>query len=222
MRGNLRIVPLLIAVLVSLAATTQAQMQPAESAKATYARIVAQIQAGQTDVDWKALRLASVQGGLSRDVDEHTAGAKMWAALNSKNYEEALKLANQLIAYNMANTEGHYGAMIAYGQTGRQAQSEAEKAKLAAIAQSIRGSNSGASAESAWFTVSVGEEYFLLHILGMAPKQQALTYVNGRAYDVMTVTDRSDPGHQYTYWFDTQTAMDALAKSMPGDKNESP
>jgi hypothetical protein len=218
----MKIVLLVVACFLPMLATAQdVKTQPAESAKATYARIVAQIQGGQTDVDWEAMRLASVHGAVSGDFDEHDVLTKMRAALRAKNYADALKQANEAIAHNMADPEAHYVAMVAYGESGRQAESDAEKAKVVAIARSIRRNKSGVSADSAWFTVKVSEEYFMLHILGMDLEKQSLTYVNGRAYDVMTVADRDDPSHEYTYWFDTQTSMDAFSEDPKPDEKSS-
>ena len=62
------------------------------------------------------------------------------------------------------------------------------------------------------------EEYFVLHMLGLNPKSQALVMQDGKAFDKMTVSDSHDSGHEYTFWFDTTYSMKELDDAISGRK----
>lgn len=44
---------------------------------------------------------------------------------------------------------------------------------------------------------------------------------DGHGLRLLGVTDRQDSGHEYTYWFDAQTPMEALDDALKGDKKKS-
>ena len=86
---------------------------------------------------------------------------------------------------------------------------------LNAILKSILSSGDGKSAATAWFTVTTSEEYiFMGLVLGLHPKGQALVQQGGHAYDRMTAAP--DSGPEQTLWFNTDTDMQIMAKSLGG------
>ena len=124
--------------------------------------------------------------------------------LAAGRYEKALTEAQMVIDRNMANGEGHLLAMTVLQKMGRSEEAKKQEAILNAIGKSIMESGDGASAEKAWFTVAPSETvFFMTEALGAQIEGQELVYVNGHAYDKLTVLDRQ--GKRRVVWFNTDT-----------------
>jgi hypothetical protein len=216
---------LLAAVWVAHGQTAKTPVAPTKSApaptpttkgeaKETYDRIAAQIAAGDETADWTALRFAAAQADLYGKFDESEAQALMYNALGSKQYSTALFEAQQILKRNIANGNAHYVAMIVYDHLGDAAHSDAEEKIVKAISNSIFGTQTGKSAESAWVVVSVDEEYFVLRVLGLQPQKQSLITNGGRAYDEMDVFDSKNSESEFDLWFDTTFSMQQLSNAL--------
>ncbi|MGA1980933.1 MAG: DUF4919 domain-containing protein [Acidobacteriaceae bacterium] len=182
-------------------------------AHAKYDELAARVRSGDLTVDWQALRLAAEVGEVEGDYDLRDANQRGTKAFNDGKFEDSLKIANEMLAHNIASGDGHFLAMISLKHLGRQADSDKEHAMLDAFFQSIMKSGDGKSAKTAWFTVNVHEEYLVIRLLlGLNLKSQALSHMDGHDYDVMTVTD--DSGKESTLWFNTDTDMQKMADEM--------
>ena len=202
----------LVLVLIVLTAITAHALDTPEVAKQKYDTLKVRALAGDTTVDWQELRLAAQVAGVNGDFNWSGAGNKAQAAFNEKNYEETLKQAQAIIAHNIASPEGHFDAMLAYKYLGKTDDQAKEKAFVDAIVDSILKSGDGKTARTAYFTVAISEEYFLLQVFGFRPKQQALSQTEGHAYDLMTVVD--DDGKEHQLWFNTDTDMQIMARAL--------
>jgi len=148
--------------------------------------------------------------------DANTRGIK---AFNAGKFEDSLKIANEMLAHNVADGDAHFLAMISLKHLGRQAEADKEHAMLNAFFQSIMKSGDGKSAATAWFTVNVHEEYLVIRLLmGLNPKSQSLSSENGHNYDVMTVTD--DSGKESTLWFNTDTDMQIMSDAIKSSEKK--
>jgi hypothetical protein len=74
------------------------------------------------------------------------------------------------------------------------------------------GSGDGKSAATAWFTVNTSEEYFVIRILGLRPKSQALVTEGGHSFDKMTVI--GEEGTEASLWFNTDTDIEMTRKAL--------
>jgi hypothetical protein len=159
-------------------------------------------------VDWRAFRLAAMVGG-SGEFDWHPVRNQVMQDLDAGKEEAALAAAQQIIAHNMANPEGHVLAMMVLRKMGKDESADKERTIVSAIVASILDSGDGKSAKTAWFTVDPSEEYFVINVvLGLQPKGQALVQQDGHAFDKMTVVD--DKGTELTLWFNTDTDMQIM------------
>jgi hypothetical protein len=111
------------------------------------------------------------------------------AAIAQKNYEEALKIAEGVLARNFVEINAHIVAEIAYRETGNAEKAEFHKYMVEGLLNSIKASNDGKSKEKAFEVISINEEYGLIRTLGVKPIQQALVEDKGHSYDVITVVD---------------------------------
>lgn len=111
------------------------------------------------------------------------------AAIAQKNYEEAIKIAEGVLARNFVEINAHMTAQIAYQQTGNAEKAAFHKFMVDGLLNSIKGSVDGKSKEKAFEVISINEEYGLIRSLGLRPIQQGLQEDKGHFYDVITVID---------------------------------
>ena len=192
----------------ALAGAAAGQIDEPAVAKQKYETYKTRVMAGDLTVDWRAFRLAAMVGG-SGEFDWHPVRNQVMQDLDAGKEEAALAAAQQIIAHNMANPEGHVLAMMVLRKMGKDESADKERTIVSAIVASILDSGDGKSAKTAWFTVDPSEEYFVINVvLGLQPKGQALVQQDGHAFDKMTVVD--DKGTELTLWFNTDTDMQIM------------
>ena len=188
-----------------LAVANASALDSPQVARAKYDAMKTKAELGDLNIDWRELRLNAAVAGLERAYDWRTAAAEAVREYNGKYYKEALAIGLQIVSHNFANGDGHFMLIMLYPHLGKQKEAEQEKLIVDKIMQSILDSGNGITPETAWFTVSNSEEYFLLRFLGMSPKLQEPITQGEHSFDKMTVTDRS--GKEFIFWFNTDTEM---------------
>jgi hypothetical protein len=186
-----------------------AQLDDPAVAKQKYETYKTRVMGGDMTVDWRAFRLAAMVGGVDGGFDWQPVRNQVLKDADAGKDDAALAGANQIIAHNMANPEGHVLAMIVLRKLGKNDAADKERAVVDAIVKSIMESGDGKSAKTAWFTVDPSEEYFVINVvLGAQPKGQALVQQDGHAFDKMTVVD--DKGGEHVLWFNTDTDIQIM------------
>ncbi|MGB9408591.1 MAG: DUF4919 domain-containing protein [Terracidiphilus sp.] len=192
---NILVVLGLLAV-VALPPVVAAQGQPSE-----YASLLASLKAGKTEIDYTRLRLSYMDSPEYKEAkDTSKSEDAMTEALNKKNYPEALKNAEAVLASDYVNIDAHYVALVANREMGAADQAEFHRAVFRGLVNSIRDSGDGKSPETAWVVITVHEEYVILRILGFTPAGQSLLNKDGHSYDVMKVKNAKD-GTEQTFYF---------------------
>jgi hypothetical protein len=215
---KLRAILIAASILFCLGLSAYALDSP-KVAKAKYNVLAAKVRTGDTSVDWQELRLAAEVGSVEGNYDLLEANTRGNKAFNEGKFDDSLKIANEMLAHNIASGDAHFLAYISLKHMGRQADADKERALLDAFFQSIMKSGDGKSAATAWFTVNVHEEYLVIRLLlKMNVKSQSLSSQNGHEYDEMTVTD--DSGKETTLWFNTDTDMQMMADEIDGSKKK--
>jgi Domain of unknown function (DUF4919) len=192
----------LCCVLVSPASS----LDSAKVAQAKYEALKAKVQSGGIDIDWRELRLDAVVADVGGDFDWHQANTEGVAAFNTGDYAKALLKAQEIIQHDIANGDGHFLAMVSLKHLDKHEEAAKEKLIVDKIMQSIMTSGDGKSADTAWFTVSTSEEYFVIRLLGLKPKSQSLVKNGAHSFDEMTVVDKD--GKETTLWFNTDTDIE--------------
>lgn len=181
-------------------------LDSAKVAQAKYDALKAKVQGGDTNIDWREIRLDAVVADVDGEFDWHQANTAGVAAFNAGDYEGALRKGQEIIQHNIANGDGHFLAMVSLKHLEKQDEAAKEKLIVDQIVQSIMSSGDGKTADTAWFTVSTSEEYFVIRILGLKPKSQALVKNGKHSLDRMTVV--GEDGKETTLWFNTDTDME--------------
>jgi hypothetical protein len=127
--------------------------------------------------------------------------------LASGDYPGALDSAKRALDRNYASSVSHFDAMVACQKLNRTEQAALHEKLMNALLDSIRRSGDGKGPETAWFVVTIQEEYiFLQRVVGAVPKSQSLVNENGHAYDRLEVVDPKTNESQ-SVWFNTDVDM---------------
>jgi hypothetical protein len=132
--------------------------------------------------------------------DVSKAEKAMSEALGSKNYREALKNAETVLAREYVNMDAHFVAYVSNRELGATDKAGFHRTVFRGLVESIVHSGDGKSAEKAWVVINVHEEYVVLRALGFRPGEQSLLNKDGHAYDVMKVKNVDD-GTEQTFYF---------------------
>ena len=178
MKSRLRMTALAVSL---FAAWSFGQEKPA--AKSAYPDLVAKVKAGDKSVDFKELRFtyADSPGGPDTDAQKKA----MMAALNSKNYADAIKNADVVLSGDYVDMDAHFVEYIAHRELKNEDLAEFHKFVLQGLLDSITHSGDGRSPETAYQVIAVHEEYVVLRFMGLMPSKQSLSEKNGHSFDVM-------------------------------------
>jgi hypothetical protein len=182
-------------------------LDSAKVAQTKYDALKATIQKGDLNIDWRDIRLDAVVADVDGDFDWHKANTEGVAAFNAGDYAKALLKAQEITQHNIANGDGHFLAMVSLKHLGKDEETAREKLFVDKILQSILTTGDGKTADTAFFTVSTSEEYFVLRLLGLKPKSQSLVKNGAHSFDEMTVINNKD-GTEATLWFNTDTDIE--------------
>ena len=162
---------------------------PKPTQKTKYDELVEKVKQKDASVNFTELRYAFYESPNYNPYAPMMAYRPLNAAIAQKNYEEALKIAESVLAKNFVEINAHMTAQIAYRETGNTEKAEFHKFMVDGLLNSIKGSVDGKSKEKAFAVISINEEYGLIRSLGLKPTGQALVADNGHSYDVITVID---------------------------------
>jgi hypothetical protein len=187
-------------------------LDSAKVAQAKYDALKAKVESGNLDIDWRDLRLDATVAGVNGAFDWRKANSEGVAAFNVGDFKKALLKAQEIIQHNIANGDGHFMAMVSLKHLGKQEEADREKLIVDRLVQSIMGSGDGKTAAAAWFTVTTSEEYFVIRLLGLRAKSQALVTEGSHAFDKMTVV--GEDGKEATLWFNTDTDIEMTRRAL--------
>jgi len=168
--------------------------QPAETAvKYTakdYQDLLAKLKGGDTNIDYKALRMAFAETAeYSYSGPDKAEREKFFKSFNDKKYKDALKQAEKFMETNYVDANAHYVAYNSAKELKDDKKAEFYKAVLLGLLNSIKGGNDGLSEKTPFYVITIDEEYTLLKFLGLQRGSQSLNHLDGHTFDVLTVTD---------------------------------
>ena len=170
---------------------------------ADYHDAVARLQAGDTDVDCRAARLAYAltDGYEPYAVEPKKQERRLHEHLNERqDPRAALLVADSLLAGNYVNLDAHYGASLAHDQLGHADRAAFHIAVFRNLLDSIVETASG-SADDPFVVNRVDEEYVVIAVLGFEHRGQSLVDCGASKCDLMTVRDPRD-GAELELYFD--------------------
>jgi hypothetical protein len=122
----------------------------------------------------------------------------MYGEVAARRFDEAIKIAQQILAVEYVNIDAHAVSGLAYSEL-KDPQGERHRAIALGLLGAIRGGGNGSSPATAFSVIAVREEYSYMRLNGLKPTRQSLVNRDGHAYDAMDVTDRN--GENRTIYF---------------------
>jgi len=177
-----------------------------------FASMIAKLKGGDTKIDFKALRMASVDSNSEDsgqpDRDEYKKAVE---AFNSKKYKAAISASEKALEQGYLGIDAHMLIAVAYRESGNTEKFDFHKAVYLGLVNSILDSGDGKSAKTAYIVIDVAEEYALLRALGLDRGGQALRTDGGHKYDLLTVTDPKN-NEKKEIWFNIDTVWKGYEK----------
>ena len=161
--------------------------KPAEKTK--YDVLLEKVKQKDPSVNFTELRHAFYESPNYNPYTPMLSFRPMNAAINQKNFEEALKIAQSVLSKNFVEVNAHITALIAYQETGNAEKAQFHKFMVDGLLNSIKSTMDGKTPEKAFEVISINEEYGLIRSLGVRPIKQALIEDKGHSYDAITVVD---------------------------------
>jgi hypothetical protein len=171
-----------------------------------YSRLVARAEAGDTTVDFHALRFAWLDSAARRrGGDTLRLTQDMNAAVSAQDAARVRADAEQILWID-------YTDMLAHKDLRQACQVQADAACAAhehflefGLLNSIVNGRHGRSQADAWEVAQVKEEYFVLAMAGLRVTRQSLVNGDGRMFDRMETVD--EHGLAATYFFDVTVML---------------
>jgi hypothetical protein len=202
-----QLIGILLTVLVSVIAPCQA---PSD-----YGVLLSRLKAGDTKISYRLLRFSywnSPEAGAARNTDEEQK--QMMTSLHTKNYQDAVKNADVVLANSYLDINAHFVAFIAHREMQHLKQAQFHKAVLEGLLKSITDSGDGESAKTAFAVISPEEERAVLRSVGVLAMTTTSSELDGHTFDVVQVRD-PQTGDQATLYFNTDVWTRHLQHSTP-------
>jgi len=179
---------------------------------ALYSKLVEKARNGDTDTNYTALRLSYAQsdGYDPYSTRTHPLFEDTWQALNAKDCAAAIAKSNELLRIDFTRIVIHALRSDCFEQLGDAANASRESAIGRGLAASLLSSGDGKSPSSAYVVVTLNEEGFVLHQLGVRQKQQSLVSDGGHEYDLVSGTDKT--GQKTSVYFEVSNLFAGLSR----------
>jgi hypothetical protein len=187
--------------------------KPPSPAGPTYEEMVAKLKQGDLSVDFTALRMKYAASPQYEPEEGSDEVGGMYQALNKKDFQGALDIANSILEKQYVNIDAHMVASDAYAGLNNDAMAKLQHDIAAGLLRSILGSGNGASVETAYKVISIAEEYALMRAMGWRPQKQSYLHQGARSYDEMEMLDTKD-NSTLTVYFDTTLSDQLMEKSL--------
>ncbi|MBA2378203.1 MAG: DUF4919 domain-containing protein [Blastocatellia bacterium] len=175
-----------------------------------YERLVSQVRAGNTDVDYKALRVAHSEtkgfSGIGIDPKERGKLAEM---IRSKKYKEAIDAAEKILATNYVEMSAHIYASMAAAELQDKKKADFHQAVYLGLINSIVDGSDGAAPATAYTVISNAEIFQILQALEYRRTGQTMTEDGGKRYAVVTAKD-AESGQDVKIFFNIDIPMKSL------------
>ncbi|HMO82210.1 MAG TPA: DUF4919 domain-containing protein [Pyrinomonadaceae bacterium] len=168
--------------------------------KQEYLALVEKLKKGVPDVNFGQLRRAFVEWRISGGKpEEHPKRAEMVKAFGSNNHAEAVKLAEEVLDMEFYNHNIHGAVSDSYKALNNTEKSEYYNDLFHKAQHGLFLSGDGRSPETAYYVLSIPEEYRVMRELGLTVTVQSLLRVKGQAFDVLSGKDAK--GNEVSVYF---------------------
>jgi Domain of unknown function (DUF4919) len=204
---NLLLATLIVIGLITTATAQTAVQTPTPSpnqstAKPThaYVQLVERAKKNDPTLSFKELRKAFADWLCDNKTDTPNREA-MVEAFNKKDYAKAVELVEVVLDYEYVHRGLHLAAEDAYRHLGNTTKADEHKAVAEKLLDALLTSGDGKTAATAFFVLSIREEYFIMDKLGYKTSSQALVQEGNGMFDVLSGTD-TKTGNSVSLYFD--------------------
>lgn len=199
----------LLATSAALYGQSSSATQPAKTLDA-YEALLARLTGGDTKIDYTLLRLAYSR---SKDANpygaDHDARRQMNAAVIEKRCDDALKMADAMLASIYVSADAHVAKSTCYRSAGDNVKADFHKAIYLGLINSVLAKGDGNSTETAFTVVTIEEEYAVLKALGYTAWAQTFVRQGEHTFDVVSGTDdRSKSSAKFYFNVDIPLALE--------------
>jgi Domain of unknown function (DUF4919) len=186
----------------------------AGAAEASYDDYVAQVKAGNLDIDYAAFRMAYAASPKY----EPYGAAMIQSAQMRKTYAAgdcpaAMAQAKEVLELNFVQIDAHMITANCQKKAGNDEEALREKTIFVELIKSVLKSGDGKSPETAFVVIAIDEEYSLLSALALVRVRQALVNHGGSAFDRIEAKAR-DSDQTVTLYFNVDRLQAQLGRAL--------
>ena len=164
--------------------------------------------------DYLKLRMAFTETASYNPYEpDRKTQEEMTQALDKKEYDKAIQLADKALKTNYVDLKAHSVAHRAYTALGKADQAKFHRAVFNGLVQSILKSGDGKTAATAYVVISTDEEYAVLAELGIRRTRQALMEEKGQKFDRMDGIDQKSK-ERVTLYFNVTKQLSWLKEQL--------
>lgn len=151
--------------------STASIAQHKKSLNDKYTEYVKELEAGNTDIDYKVFRESFIESTefivASKNQKEiDSLGKEMFINIEKLNYPQTITAIQKILSIDYSNMTAHKMLSIAYENLGDTINAKRHKAILNGLLNSIIKNGDGKTCKTAWPVIQVTEEDFILRMLG--------------------------------------------------------
>ena len=181
--------------------------------QAGYDALVAQLKAGNTAIDYQALRFArsELPGYNPYDALADPDKGDLVRAMAANDADSVEMIATEIIARDYTDIDAHAALSTALQRRGETEQAAFELAVANGLLSSIEQSGDGMTPETAFVVIGIAEEYSLLGAKGLQVAKQSLLQTERGPVDALDVVNPSN-NELSTVYFDVSRLFAAMSR----------
>jgi hypothetical protein len=189
-----------------------------EPPKLTYADLLEKVKNDDPKADFQKLRMAFTETPNYKPYDLEREGQQaLKAALENKDHERVLELANKMLGKNYVDARAHLLAFRACKELKKEEEARHHRYVYDGLVQSIRKSGDGKTMATAYVVISTDEEYVLLQELGLRSTGQALMAEKDQKFDRIDAVDEKK-NERVILYFNVSKPFAWLSEQLGKDK----
>ena len=213
-RRTLTILSLLLTTFCSFGQNAGEVIVPKHNDK--YTAFVKQLEAGQTDIDYKDFRESFIESeqfkiASKRSKEFDSLKKEMYVQMKktNTNSQELVKITKAMLSIDYTSMIAHKILRQTYKIIGDTVNAAKYKTIQFGLLNSIVRNGDGKTCATAWPVIQLSEEYFILQMLGASLQNQSIDTAGGIC-DKMEV--KTEEGESKTYYFETSKVFAGYKK----------
>jgi hypothetical protein len=157
----------------------------------SYETLIAKLKAGETSIDYRALRRAyAEQKDAVGAGSDHLVRRTMNVALEQKRFQDAIKIAEEILSTVYISPDTHAALARAYAELGDAKKAAAHKAIYLGLINSVLAEGNGETFATAYKVVTVEEAYAVMRALNLSVWGQETGTRSGQWFEIISATDQ--------------------------------